>query len=167
MLFFLFSFSLFQLLTAGALLFLCSRSEDIFLKAACGKNGVVVAAAAPATPAARVAPPTAAAATPRAAAATPRSVPPPSQASSQKVVTAVYAFEPQEPGELRFRKVWDFFLPCTTKLICFFFCLTLGRLNHCHGHVGCQLVERFVGFPFIFSLNFWFDLLVFPFVCVV
>lgn len=66
-----------------------SRTEDIFLKFACprGGGGGGGAAAAPAP------------------APTPRAAPAPAAAAPKtKVVTAQYNFEPQESGELRFRK---------------------------------------------------------------
>eukprot|EP00035_Acanthoeca_spectabilis_P020277 m.432017 g.432017 ORF g.432017 m.432017 type:complete len:247 (-) comp17381_c0_seq1:74-814(-) len=70
-----------------------SRTEDIFLKFSCTRDGKAVgldggapAAAAPAPAPAK------------------RSAPPPQPKPAAKVVTALYAFEPQESGELRFKK---------------------------------------------------------------
>jgi len=71
-----------------------SRTEDIFLKWACGKGGggrsIVDAGSggAKSTPAPAPARPT----------------PTPTPAAGGKVVTAQYAFEPQESGELKFKK---------------------------------------------------------------
>lgn len=58
-----------------------SRSEDIFLVQALPKGGMPAPAAPPARP-------------------TPAAAPPPAQKQAQ----AQYPFEPQEPGELRFKK---------------------------------------------------------------
>lgn len=65
-----------------------SRSEDIFLTVECARGGKVNA------------PPAATAAPPRAQAAAPAAVVMP----PAKTVTASFDFEPQESGELRFRK---------------------------------------------------------------
>lgn len=69
-----------------------SRTEDIFLKTPCVKGGGTPAATGGGggRQAAQAPPPQAAAA--------------PAPAASNKVVTAQYNFEPQESGELRFRK---------------------------------------------------------------
>jgi hypothetical protein len=75
-----------------------SRTEDIFLKVACPKDGKV-AGGGGGGGGGGAAPRAAAAAAPRAAAAAPAA------AAANKVVTAQYNFEPQESGELRFRKV--------------------------------------------------------------
>lgn len=84
-----------------------SRSEDIFLLVAIGKGGVAVTSGAPAPRVAAAAPAPAPAPVhvPAAAPAPVRApVPPPAAVSSNKIVTALYNFEPQESGELRFRK---------------------------------------------------------------
>lgn len=99
-----------------------SRSEDIFLKASCAKNGTAIpltavpapkAAAKPAPAAARAPAPApvqqqqpraAPAQQQRAAAPAPAPYRAPPAASSQRVVTAQFDFEPEEPGELRFKK---------------------------------------------------------------
>jgi len=73
-----------------------SRTEDIFLKTPCVKGGGTPAATGGGggRQAAQAPPPQAAAA--------------PAPAASNTVVTAQYNFEPQESGELRFRKVSSF-----------------------------------------------------------
>lgn len=94
-----------------------SRSEDIFLKVSCTKDGQGIPLAGVAAPAASkpvpvarapAAAPAPAQSSNRAAAALPqqpasRSAAPPPKAAAN-IATAQFNFEPQEPGELRFRK---------------------------------------------------------------
>eukprot|EP00052_Salpingoeca_macrocollata_P030833 m.321089 g.321089 ORF g.321089 m.321089 type:complete len:254 (+) comp24935_c0_seq1:118-879(+) len=74
-----------------------SRTEEIFLLTAIGKGGVVVPMGGGAAPSAAAAAP---APSPRPAPAAPAPV----TSAAQKLVQAQYNFEPQEPGELRFKK---------------------------------------------------------------